>query len=99
MLWLGHQPASTLQAMARSVVAVTGSPDYPQQLQALFKRMPVRLLAGEQSVAGWDVPAWAQEMAEGVTVMPGCGHLMMLEDPAGFGQQVAKILKRLEEGV
>ncbi|MCG7374115.1 alpha/beta hydrolase [Pseudomonas luteola] len=85
--------------MARSVVAVTGSPDYPQQLQALFKRMPVRLLAGEQSVAGWDVPAWAQEMAEGVTVMPGCGHLMMLEDPAGFGQQVAKILKRLEEGV
>lgn len=61
----------------------TGSPDYPRQLQALFKRMPVRLLAGEQSLAGWDVPAWAEEMAEGVTVVSGCGHLMMLDDPAG----------------
>lgn len=94
--WLEHQPASTLQAMARSVVAVTGSSDYPQKLQALFARMPVRLLAGEQSLAGWDVPIWAQKMAGGVSIMPGCGHLMMLEDPAGFGQRVAMILDQLE---
>ncbi|WP_095197414.1 alpha/beta fold hydrolase [Pseudomonas sp. Irchel 3A7] len=95
--WLKHQPATTLQAMARSVVAVTGSSDYPNQLQALFGRLPVRLLAGEKSLAGWDIPDWARSMAEGVVVMPGRGHLMMLEDPIGFGKQVAKVLAQIEE--
>lgn len=95
--WLEHQPATTLRAMARSVVVVTGSPNYPIQLQALFERLPVRLLAGEKSLDGWDIPDWASKMAEGVVVMPGCGHLMMLEDPVGFGRQVARVLEQVEE--
>lgn len=96
-VWLEHQPAGTLQAMAQSVVAITGASDYPQQLQRLFEQTPVHLLAGERSAAGWDIPAWARSASQGLTVMPDTGHLMMLEDPAGFAQRVAGILVQLEQ--
>ncbi|WP_369990873.1 alpha/beta fold hydrolase [Pseudomonas xanthosomatis] len=90
--WLAHQPASTLQAMARSVVAVTGATRYLAQLQTLFAATPVHLLAGEHSRSGWDVPHWAAQQAASVTVLPGVGHLMMLEDPKGFAQALARLL-------
>ncbi|WP_194790911.1 alpha/beta fold hydrolase [Pseudomonas sp. UFMG81] len=90
--WLAHQPASTLQAMARSVVAVTGAARYPQQLQAVFAATPVHLLAGERSRSGWDVPHWAEREAASVTLLPGVGHLMMLEDPQGFASVIARLL-------
>ncbi|MFK3776515.1 alpha/beta fold hydrolase [Pseudomonas sp. NPDC089406] len=90
--WLAHQPASTLQAMARSVVAVTGATRYLAQLQTLFAATPVHLLAGEHSRSGWDVPYWAGQQAASFTVLPGVGHLMMLEDPQGFAQALARLL-------
>jgi lipase len=95
--WLAHQPAGTLQAMAKSVVAITGAPDYPEQLQRLFERTPVHLLAGERSVSGWDIPAWAHSASHGLTLMPDTGHLMMLEDPAGFARCLAAILVQLDQ--
>jgi len=90
--WLAYQPASTLQAMARSVVAVTGERLYAETLQALFARTPVHLLAGEDSRDGWDVPEWATEQAASFTVMPGTGHLMMLEQPEQFALTIRQIL-------
>jgi pimeloyl-ACP methyl ester carboxylesterase len=54
--WLEHQPASTLRAMGQSVVATTGSPDYPAALRKVFKRHPVYLIAGERSRNAWNTP-------------------------------------------
>jgi pimeloyl-ACP methyl ester carboxylesterase len=90
--WLAHQPASTLQAMAQSVVAVTGRPDYQTILRSVFASVPVHLLAGEHSVGGWDVPDWANKGATSLTIMPDVGHLMMLQHPAAFGRLVAGLL-------
>ncbi|MEE1925318.1 alpha/beta fold hydrolase [Pseudomonas sp. 148P] len=90
--WLAYQPASTLQAMARSVVAVTGESSYAATLQTLFARTPVHLLAGEHSRDGWDVPEWALAQAASFTVMPGAGHLMMLEQPGQFARVIRQIL-------
>ena len=90
--WLNYQPASTLQAMARSVVAVTGESSYAEALQALLARTPVHLLAGEHSRDGWDVPEWALEQAASLTVMPGTGHLMMLEQPEQFALAIRQII-------
>lgn len=90
--WLNYQPASTLQAMARSVVAVTGESSYAEALQALLARTPVHLLAGEHSREGWDVPEWALEQAASLTVMPGTGHLMMLEQPEQFALAIRQII-------
>jgi len=90
--WLAYQPASTLQAMARSVVAITGESPYADALRALFARTPVHLLAGERSRDGWDVPAWAMSLAASSTVMPGTGHLMMLEQPEPFARAIRQLL-------
>lgn len=82
--WLHDQPASTVRAMARSVVQVTGEPDYLINLRSVFARHPVHLVAGERSRQGWDVQDWALEESASLTIQPGTGHLMMLEDTPGF---------------
>ena len=78
--WLNLQPASTLRAMGRSIVDTTGQPSYDALLRSVFVRMPVHLVAGERSREGWDVPAWAEERAASFDVIPGAGHMMMLDD-------------------
>lgn len=89
---LNNQPASTLQATARSVVKVTADEAYLQHARTLFAGpIPVHLVAGENSRSSWNVPAWALQSASSLTVLPG-GHLMMLEDPERF---VAELLDRV----
>lgn len=90
--WLHHQPASTVRAMARSVVAVTGERTYLATLQTVFGAHPVHLLAGERSRPGWDVPAWAEAQCASSVVLPGTGHMMMLEDTAAFVTVVRDML-------
>jgi len=90
--WLACQGGATVRAMGRAVVEATGVPDYLQTLRRVFARTPVHLVAGERSRAGWDVPDWALSAAASVTVMPGVGHMMMLEDPDGFGRMIAGLL-------
>ena len=90
--WLQQQPASTVRAMAQSVVHETGSPDYMPKLRAVFARHKVHLMAGERSRAGWDVQNWALQAAASHTVMPKTGHMMMLEDPAGFASAIRQQL-------
>lgn len=82
--WLSQQPGGTIRAMAESVVSVTGSPDYLDTVRAVFTRHCIHLVAGERSVAGWDIQHWAREHAASYHVIPGAGHLMMLERPAEF---------------
>lgn len=91
--WLDYQPASTLQAMARSVLLETGTDSYLSELRSLFSSVPVHLVAGERSREGWDVPAWAIQQAASVTIIPGAGHLMMLEAPLEFARVIARIVE------
>jgi lipase len=91
--WLYLQPASTLRAMGRSIVETTGQPSYDALLRSVFVRMPVHLIAGERSRDGWDVPAWAEELAVSFDVIEGAGHMMMLDDVNGFGQLLLRIIK------
>ena len=78
--------------MAQSVVAVTGARTYHATLQAVFAAHPVHLLAGERSRPGWDVPAWAEAQCASSVVLPGTGHMMMLEDTAAFVAAVRDML-------
>ena len=90
--WLQQQSASTLRAMAQSIVAVTGAPAYPQSLRAVLARRRVHLVAGVRSRDGWDVPPWALQQAASLTVMPDVGHLMMIEQPAAFAATIKTAL-------
>jgi lipase len=89
---LAYQPASTIHAMARTVVQYTAAPDYQQLLQDVFERIPVHLVAGARSRAAWDVPAWALSAAASYTELPHTGHMVMLEAPEEFGALLAGLL-------
>jgi pimeloyl-ACP methyl ester carboxylesterase len=91
--YLSQQPASTLHAMARSVVEQTGSAGYLPKLREVFSHRRVHLLAGERSRHGWDVPDWALRQASSVAVVPGAGHMMMLEQPQAFAIMIKKALQ------
>ena len=90
--WLHLQPASTLRAMGAALVDTTSKPDYLETLRKVFGTHSVHLVAGDRSRDSWDTPEWALAQAKSLTVMPGCGHLMMLDDPEGFGRVVARLL-------
>jgi lipase len=90
--WLHLQPASTLRAMGAALVETTSKPDYLEPVRKVFATHSVHLVAGDRSRDGWDTPEWALAQAKSFTVMPGCGHLMMLDDPEGFGRVVAVLL-------
>lgn len=90
---LQNQPYTTVQRMAHSVLDVTGDPGYLQLVRRVFGRTPVYLIGGELSAAGWDVPEWALASARRIDVQPKAGHMMMLEDPAGFCRLVDAILR------
>jgi pimeloyl-ACP methyl ester carboxylesterase len=89
---LHAQPASTVQAMARSVVETTAQPQYLDQVREILDRgTPFHLVAGERSRDGWDVPDFVAARAASLTIQPGAGHMMMLENPAEFFQIVARL--------
>jgi lipase len=90
--WLALQPASTLRAMGADLVEVTSKPEYLETVHRVFERHPIHLVAGERSRGDWDTPDWALAQAKSFTVMPRCGHLMMLEEPDVFGRVVAQLL-------
>jgi pimeloyl-ACP methyl ester carboxylesterase len=90
---LSNQPHETIQAMARSVVSVTGAPAYLEGVRrVLGSGVPLYLLGGELSASGWDIPEWVLALACRSQVQPRAGHMMMLEDPAAFCGIVADIV-------
>lgn len=91
--WLAQQPASTLRAMAQSVVGQTGPTQYLEKLREVFAQRPVHLIAGERSRAAWDVPDWAGRAAASQTLIPNSGHLLMLENPGAFAAAVQRALR------
>lgn len=93
--WLRFQPTSTVQAMAASVVQVTGDPRFDQTLRRVFASTPVHLVTGKLSRGAWNVPEWAQTAARSMTELPG-GHLMMASNPRLFSRTITKLVA-LEE--
>lgn len=92
---LANQPYSTIQAMARSVLEVTGSSAYLEGVRrVLGSGVPLYLLGGELSASGWDIPEWVLALAAQSLVQPKAGHMMMLEDPAAFCGLVGDIVGR-----
>ncbi|HET7583827.1 MAG TPA: alpha/beta hydrolase [Gemmatimonadaceae bacterium] len=86
---LAAQPATSIRAMARSVVRHTFAPEYLQMVQQIISRgTPIHLIAGERSVAGWDVPSWVRDAAASERLVPGVGHLVWLEDAHAAGAAV-----------
>lgn len=89
---LSHQPATTIQAMARAVVTYTSPPDYLRSLRGVFDRTTVHLVAGGRSRAAWDVPDWALAAAASYTEIPDCGHMIQLEAADAFGRVLADLV-------
>jgi pimeloyl-ACP methyl ester carboxylesterase len=91
---LSNQPVQTIQAMARSVIEVTGAPAYLEGVRrVLGTGVPLYLLGGELSASGWDIPEWVLALACKSQVQPKAGHMMMLEDPAAFCGIVGEIVR------
>lgn len=88
--WLDHQPPATLKAQARAVVEATSEDSgYIEKLNAqLLNGLELHLIAGENSRDSWHVPKDIVQAARSVTLMPGAGHLMMLESPSDFARAV-----------
>ncbi len=90
---LAFQPASTLQATAASVVAITGNSTWEPLMRKVFARTPVHLVAGCLSGRDWHVPEWALAAAASYTELPDVGHNMMFERPEEFGDAVATLIR------
>jgi pimeloyl-ACP methyl ester carboxylesterase len=91
---LARQPYTTVQELARSVLDLTGAPDYLELVKRVLEHgTPLWLVGGEQSAAGWDVPDWVMADACAIHIQPRAGHMMMLEDPQAFCRIVARILQ------
>jgi len=91
--WLCNQPASTIKAQAKAVVAATGRDEYLAGIRSLVASpMPVYLIAGARSTGAWDVPDWANTGCTMRINIPNTGHLMMAEDPALFAKSVLTCL-------
>lgn len=91
---LAHQPAGTLQAMAHAVVEFTGRSQYEPLLRKVFQDVPVHLVAGARSRAGWNLPEWALGAAASYTEIPHAGHMVMLEAPEAFGNLLLDLGQR-----
>ncbi|MFF2031074.1 alpha/beta fold hydrolase [Arthrobacter sp. NPDC058192] len=89
---LAYQPWRTVWESAIAVVKATGTPHYQAMLKRAFDRHEVYLVAGERSVSNWDVPVWARTAARGSVILPGAGHLMMLDQPEAFGLLIGELI-------
>ncbi len=90
--WLARQEGRTVRAMAIALCSATREPEYLESVRRSFRQFPVHLVAGERSRAQWDVPSWASEEAASMSLINGAGHIMMLENPSGFGTAIAQIV-------
>jgi lipase len=83
--------AAAVRAVAESVIRITGQPSYLEEVRTVLEfGIPLHLFAGERSRVDWHVPPWVMERAASMTIQPGVGHVMMLEEPEEFMRLVEK---------
>lgn len=86
------QPPATVHAMARAVIAFTGTSSYEAMLRRVFAAHPTHLVAGARSRQGWDVPEWAIDSVSTFQTIPDCGHMVMLEQPHRLATLLAALV-------
>ena len=87
--WLAHQPATTIKAQARAVVAATAPAQYLKDLRNTMESvLPVYLIGGCNSGDSWDTPDWANRLCRLRINITDTGHLMMVESPERFANSV-----------
>lgn len=92
--WLENQPAMTLKAQASAVVdATSAASDFLTQLRSqLGNGLVLHLVAGSRSRDSWHLPADIEASAKSVTLIPDCGHLMMLESTEIFAETILNLI-------
>ncbi len=78
------QPAATIHATARAIVAATEPAGYLTTIGRVLGSVPLHLFAGQRSRQAWGVPQHFVDGAASYTVQPGTGHMMPVEEPAMF---------------
>jgi len=90
---LAYQNADSVQAVAKAVVEATDTNEYLAIVNKVVSSdIPVYLLAGEQSLAGWDIPNSVRQGAQEQIVVDNTGHMMMLEKPEEFCRVVNRVI-------
>ena len=85
-------PPLVLRAMARTVIAATEGDRFVGLVETLLGGgLRARLIAGERSRDAWSVPDSIVQRTGGVRVLPGVGHLMMLEAPSAYFELIAAL--------
>jgi len=83
--WLSHQPASTIKAQAKAIIAATTDTAYLESVRWIIQNgPPMHLIAGQRSASGWAVPEWINNRCTTRINLPDTGHLMMVEKPKMF---------------
>ncbi len=95
--WLSRQTGGTVRAMAQALIETTGKSSHLHMAAKVFDQVPVHLVAGERSLPSWDLPDWVKAKARSFTVLPGLGHIMMLEDPDAFGSAIRAAIVHQEQ--
>ena len=94
---LAANVGATLRAVSQSLVEITAQDGYLEMVARILDRgTPMHLLAGEHSREAWDVPDFVLRRAASLTLQPGAGHLMMMEEPEAFLDLVAGLVGRDE---
>lgn len=89
---LENQPTSTIRAMAKSVIEITGKPKFLDDVMTVLNNgTPMHLIAGERSCDAWDVPPFVLDNAPLIT-LPNTGHLITIESPSAFAEAVGEML-------
>ena len=90
---LANQPARTVYAMARAILAETRESEFlPLVRRVLQSGIPLHLVAGVHSAEDWGIPDFVREEARSCTAIADAGHLMMLERPEEFCRAIDAIL-------
>ena len=90
---LANQPARTVYAMARAILAETRESEFLPIVRRIIERdVPLHLVAGEHSAEDWGIPGFVREKARSYIAIADAGHLMMLEKPEEFCRAIDAIL-------
>jgi len=91
---LAFQSAQTVWEMAQATVHETGNPQFVSDIEELVENgLRVHLISGERSGEAWDVPHLVRKRAVSQQLIPGVGHMMMLEQPEAFCAAVALAIR------
>lgn len=82
---------TSMYRSARSLMEVTGDETLLLQFQRLS--MPKYFLIGEESLKIRSIPKSFQNSSIKSIIVPGVGHMMMVDSPRGFTQSLASILQ------